>query len=302
MNLPSQGWSAGAEVIYRPAPHRLPVKVGITARPDRDDALEVVRRVLDHLSTADRADAVDEILVEAACAKRFGEGAVQSAPLEAMDDLDALVAVGGDGTILYTLQRTNGPLLGIRIGHLGFLAELTPEEMEAGLDRLLAGDYFVEERSRIATTLNGERLPDATNEAVIKTARISKMVRLEIFADDERVEQVRADGLIVATPTGSTSYALSAGGPIVDPEMEAMVLVPIAPFKLGSRPVVFPGDKTVRVDLLDEDKPAILTIDGQHDADVAFGDELTFTLSDSPARFIRFEASFYRRVREYLVD
>lgn len=300
MNLSSRGRPTAAEVIYRPAPHRLFVRLGITARPDRDDALEVVRRVLAHLD--DRSDAVDDVVVEAGCAKRFDETAVQAATLEEMDDLDALVAVGGDGTILYTLQRTTAPLLGVRIGHLGFLAELTPEELAGGLDRVLSGDYFVEERARVATTLAGARQPDATNEAVVKTSRISKMVRLEIFADDERVEQVRADGLIVATPTGSTSYALSAGGPIVDPEMEAMVLVPIAPFKLGSRPVVLPGDKTVRVDLLDEGKPAMLTIDGQHDAEVAYGDDLTFTLSETPARFIRFEASFYRRVREYLVD
>lgn len=269
------------------------MRVGITARPDRDDALDVVKRALGHLR--DRAD----VVVESGMAERLG---VDGTPLEAMDDLDALIAVGGDGTILYTLQRADAPLLGVRIGRLGFLAEVKPEDLVSALDRLLDGDYVVEERSRIRPTLDGEALPDATNEGVLKTKKISKMIALEIFADDERIEQVRADGLIVATPTGSTSYALSAGGPIVDPDMDAMVLVPIAPFKLGSRPVVVPGDKTVRVQLLDEGKEAMLTVDGQYDAEVRYEDDLTFTISDDPARFIRFEQSFYRRVREFLVD
>lgn len=267
------------------------LRLGLIARPDAPDRVEVAERVLKEVGS--RA----EVVVHEHAAKALR---MKGRPFSEMD-VDVMVTVGGDGTILWTLQHHDAPVFGVNLGELGFLTEVDPEHLAEGLDRLLGGDYTVEDRARVATTVNGQRLPDAVNEAVVRTARASKMLHLVIRLDGHEMERIRCDGLILSTPTGSTSYAMSAGGPIVDPRLAALLLVPLAAFKIGTRPVVLPPEARLTVTLTSPVKDAVLAIDGQHEAPVGEGDELAFHLSERRARFVRFGEHFYRRLRERLI-
>jgi NAD+ kinase len=183
---------------------------------------------------------------------------------------------------------------------LGFLTEVHEDQAIEGLNRILDKDYIIDERARLKTVVNRKRLIDATNEAVIHTAHIAKMRHYDIFVDDVIAESIRADGIIIATPTGSTSYAMSAGGPILDPRVEAFIIVPIAPFKLSARPMVIPIDSTVSIQLLTPKRPSLLVLDGQLEHKIKTNDKVTFSRSESPARFIKFEPDFYKRIEEKL--
>jgi NAD+ kinase len=228
--------------------------------------------------------------------------------LSAMD-VDVLLTIGGDGTLLKALQSVSSrvEVLGINTGLLGFLTELWPTEVEGGLERVLRGAYFVEERARIKTLLNGTRLVDSVNEAVVHTAQIAKMQRFKIFIDGIEVQSVNADGIIVATPTGSTGYALSVGGPLLDPRVAALLIIPIAPFKLSARPLVVPQSCEIEIKvatsagkLESEENPILLVLDGQYVREVSERDMLKFTVSEEPARLIKFESDFYKKLAEKL--
>ena len=225
-----------------------------------------------------------------------------SCPLEEMDT-DIIIAVGGDGTILRTqsfISPKEIPLFGINMGTVGFLTEIDPEDTFTAIEEVLAGNYFVEKRSQLQIRHNS-KLHSALNEVVLMTLKPAKMLNMEISVDDEVVEELRADGLIIATPSGSTAYAMSAGGPIVDPKVEAFIIVPICPFKLGSRPTLVSDDSEIKVKLLREGKNAIAVIDGQTEEEINYMDEIIFSKSNDYACFVRLTKDFYRRVREKLI-
>ena len=152
---------------------------------------------------------------------------------------------------------------------------------------------------RLKVTVDGERMFDCTNEAVVHTAHVAKIRHFEIRLGDEVVERVRADGVIVATPTGSTSYSMSAGGPIVDPHLDAIIVTAIAPFKPASRPHVFPATGQVHV-RLEKPKECLLVMDGQHESTLKGTEDVVLTASERRAKFIRFRDDFYRRIEEKL--
>jgi NAD+ kinase len=266
------------------------MKLGLTANSEIPEAIRVSRKVLDHLKGHD-------VVLESGLARLFGRPGM---PIEEMD-IEVLVTVGGDGTILRSLHRTDAAIFGVNAGALGFLTETTGEqEVKRSIERLLARDYFIEERIKMATTIAGERLSDATNEAAVHTAHIAKIRHFQVFVDDQLAMDVRADGIIVATPTGSTCYAMAVGGPIIDPRMNAFVIAPMAPFKFATRPLVIPSTSRVRLQLA-RPKPCLCVIDGQHDRAME-GDEMTeFCLAERKSRFVRFERNFYARMREKLV-
>ena len=267
-------------------------RVGIVARHDMPERVAIARDVASFLSGKVEIVVKDELK---SSLKRPAE------PLSKMD-VDVVVTVGGDGTILYTLQQNTAPVFGVNSGELGFLTEIQPSELSAGLTRLLSGDFQIEERTKVATLRSGKSLPDATNEAVLKAMRTSKMLRMRIENDGDVIEEkLRADGVIVATPTGSTSYSMSAGGPIVDPRIDAMIVVPIAAFKLSSRPYVFPATSKLTIEMLAPGKDAIVMLDGQSEESVAEGDRLEFTGSTTKARFVRFRRHGFDRIRQHLV-
>ncbi len=214
---------------------------------------------------------------------------------------DIVVTVGGDGTILRALEKVEKPVFAINSGGMGFLSEVESKYATGGLKQVIAGDYNVEERAKLKIMLDGKRLPDAANEVTVQTCRIAKIMYLQIFVEDDLIETLGADGVIIATPTGSTSYALSVGGPILDPSVNAMVIAPLAPFKLSARPWVVPLEKKIGIKLLAKSKDCKLVIDGENPQNVTTDSDIVITGSEKKARFVRFGESFYQMVRLKLV-
>jgi NAD+ kinase len=207
---------------------------------------------------------------------------------------DLVIVAGGDGTLL-SAARFAGPrgvpILGVNFGGLGFMTELQPEETFAGLERVLAGAYAIEERAALSAKLVRKRKTVAShvvlNDAVITKTALARMLTLAVSVDGEPVATYTSDGLIVATPTGSTAYNLSAGGPILDPRMSAFLITPICPHSMTYRPLVVPG--TVRIDAVLESRTeeAYLTLDGQVGHPMKAKDAIVVTRHPSPVRLVR---------------
>jgi len=272
------------------------MRIGVVARFDIDKSIELAGKIVEFLIEKD----VDT-LIESNLASKLNKYQDIASDLEDMD-VDMVVAVGGDGTVLRTQGIINPkkiPLFGINMGAVGFLTEIDPPETFTALEQVLAGKYFVDERTQLRVWHNKE-LHEALNEVVIMTQKPAKMLHIEISVDDEVVEELRADGLIIATPSGSTAYSMSAGGPIVDPRVGAFIIVPICPFKLGARPTVVPNDSVIKVKFLREGKKAVAVIDGQFEEEINYMDEFIFKKAENYAYFVRLSKNFYRRVREKL--
>jgi len=216
---------------------------------------------------------------------------------------DVIVTIGGDGTIIRALSEVEKPLFTINSGGMGFLSEVESKFALSGLKKVIDNEYNIEERAKLRVDVEGidEILPDVANEVTLQTARIAKIMYFHIFVEDELLETMGADGVIVATPTGSTSYALSVGGPIMDPTVEAMIIAPMAPFRLSARPWVVPLKKKVQLQVLPKSKETKLVIDGNYSVDVSVDQKITVRESEKKARFIRFGESFYQMVRLKLV-
>jgi NAD+ kinase len=267
-----------------------PKRIGIVCKGRAED-LAVLRGLVEAL------EARVELLLEETAAELLTTPGVR---LEEMA-VDLMVSIGGDGTILRTLHalKRPTPIVGINTGAIGFLAEVQPEESVATLIKLVEG-FEVEQRERLAIAITGatEALPYAMNEAVIITSKPGKMLHFAIFIDGVALERLRADGVICATPTGSTAYAMSAGGPIVDPRVNATIIVPIAPFKLSARPTVVDILSEIGLALL-EPKPAELVIDGQYYRAIGKEERISITRGE-PALFVRVWDQHFLKLRDKL--
>lgn len=267
--------------------------VGIITRLDVKDPKGIIPAFVKHLSYKVKLY-LDPITA----------GVCNSNEITEVDEMyaDLILVFGGDGTILRSLQLLPKPtpLLGINMGEVGFLTVVDPESALYMIDDIIT-NFTVTERSRMAVKLNEYELPCAMNEAVVITARPAKISHFRIFVDGKLMEEFRADGVVLATPTGSTAYAMSAGGPIVDPRVDGIIVVPIAPHKLSSRPWIVPGKSEIKLELLREDKECMVVVDGQFTANVTRKDVLTFTRCDTPALFVQFGDKFYDLVREKLL-
>ena len=210
--------------------------------------------------------------------KQRGPRAVARAELARRADL--AIVIGGDGTLLNagrTLAPAAVPILGINQGRLGFMVDVAPADFRAALDQVLKGRYVRERRLVLdATIRRGRRVRGpflAINDVVLRNQAAVRMVEFETWLDDEFISQHRADGIIVSTPTGSTAYALSGGGPVVHPALDALTLVPICPHTFSDRPLVIGSDRAVRIVLTGAARMRVMcTCDGQHNEDVAGGD------------------------------
>ena len=220
--------------------------------------------------------------------------------------VDIVLVLGGDGTLLSMADcigeaGSDVPILGVNFGSLGFLTESTLPELYPSLEAALEGRAHIENRMMLRSTTirDGRTLARliALNDAVItKTAR-SRMIDLSVLVGDEFVTRVKADGLIIATPTGSTAYNLAAGGPIVQPTVDALILTPIAPHTLTNRPVVIPANSVVRVQPNMQDRDEVfVTFDGQAGFQLQAGDEITVMRSETPLRLIRPSTRSYYEV------
>lgn len=243
-----------------------------------------------------------EYQLESKFAEQIG---LPGVPLGEMD-ADIYVTVGGDGTILMALQHTEAPIYAINSGAVGFLTEVEPKFAISGMRRILEGDYEIEERAKFKVTMDGERIPDAANEVTIQSSKIAKLIKFQVHVDNELMDTIRGDGVLVSTATGSTAYAMSLGGPILDPAIDAAIVLPIAPFRMANRPMVVPADRRITVEIMKResqfaDKDVKVVIDGQHGYGLTTGGAVSIERSDRKSRFVRFGGGFYERVRTKLV-
>jgi NAD+ kinase len=245
-------------------------RVGVLVKPNQPEALKTICRLAEWC--AGRGIAVvggprlerERIEAETGCA-------VESlAHAELVGSVDLIIVLGGDGTMIGAARMvgdTETPVLGVNFGTLGYLAEFSVEDMIPALEEILAGSYTLERRLMLAATVErgGERLlhERVLNDVVISKSALARIIEIEAWVDKKFVNCFRADGLIISTPTGSTAYNLSAGGPIIYPSMNAVVITPICPHTLSNRPLVVPDDVEFELVLKTPKEEVALTLDGQ---------------------------------------
>ena len=243
-----------------------------------------------------------EVLVPTAEAKAAGlDSGVEDS--EFATDLDLVVTFGGDGSILRAVEligERGVPLLGVDFGVLGYLTEVTPDEARAAIGRVLAGDHDFEDRMLLAVGISmasGDQVAShvALNEVVVERSAEVNTLRLRVDIGAEFFTTYAVDGLIVATPTGSTAYAFSAGGPIVDPTHRALLMTPVSPHMLFDRSLVLTPETEVRI-TVDGHRPAALSVDGRRIAVLGDGDEIMCTASSRPVRLVTFGPRRFHRV------
>lgn len=231
----------------------------------------------------------------------------ESIPCDDLGGAAIVISLGGDGTILATartLGKSEIPILGINLGSLGFLTQLTPDNLENALKRVVSGAFQIEKRMVLnSKVIIGENmvLPFALNDVVIDKGSVSRVINLSLYADGEYISSYTADGMVIATPTGSTAYSLATGGPILKPNMDALIVSPISPFSLTSRPLVFPAETILEVRIRSEHGSALLTIDGQVATKFSPQGTIQVSKAEHYIRFVRFpENSFFDILRQKL--
>lgn len=215
---------------------------------------------------------------------------------EEVSSLDLLIVIGGDGTLLYTLShllRNVPPIMTVRWGRYGFLMEIEINEFQYYFEKYLRGEYKVKEASRIIGYCRSTNLPPALNEYLL-VANHGSIVKLELYKDDIRVFRMTGDGVIVAPTTGSTAYSLSSGGPIVDEDLDVLIVTPLNPIQLYLRPVVLPITSTLRINIL-SDTVVHVVVDGVERTSMRMSDTLVLKRYDR-IKFIRFKDDYYSRI------
>ncbi|HEV7526101.1 MAG TPA: NAD(+)/NADH kinase [Acidimicrobiia bacterium] len=265
----------------------LPRRVGLVPHLDRPLAHDLAHRCADWL-----VDHGAEVRVPALLAPAAGLDAYSTESETFAPDLDLVISLGGDGTMLYAVQLVYPepvPILGVNVGLLGYLSELEPDELEEWLPRLLAGDFKVSERMMLAVDVESTDAVRgsfyALNEAVVEKLRSGHLIYLDVSINGSAFTSYAADGLIVATPTGSTAYSFSAGGPIVSPDLRCLVLTPISPHMLFDRSLVMSELEEVAF-VVSQGRNVALTIDGRELGELGSGDRVRCRVAPEPLRLV----------------
>ena len=278
------------------------IRLGVVGHRGYDGLAEVLRSLLRLAPALGIASHVEGELYELA-----GEG--ERLDEDALDRLDALLTLGGDGTMLRGARLLAGrpiPVLGINLGKLGFLTSVGAEEMEPALHRLAAGEFRAEERMALEARAvgadgNERRRWQALNDVVLHKGGFARVVRLRVAVNGESVGAYAADGIVISTPTGSTAYNLSAGGPVVVPTVESILLTPVSAHTLAVRPLVLPPSAEVTVQADDGPEELLVTVDGQVGTTFASGELLTVKRALRPVLIVRFPGTtFFARMRRKL--
>lgn len=275
--------------------------IGIVLHPERSLAGRLAQQTIDWAATQGH-----DVRLVAAEAERFGLGDLGRDDAAFVEDLDLAICFGGDGTMLRTVSRVaphGVPILGVNVGQLGYLSAVEPAGLTDALHQFFSGDYQVEERMLAAARIEWASPDDGTepitaealNEIVLEKTPLGHTVRISVALDGEFFTTYAADGLIVATPTGSTAYSFSARGPIVAPSHHALIVTPVSPHMLFDRALVLGPDTVIRLELVGS-LPGLLLADGRVVADLAEGDAVVCTGSSNTARLVRFDGSDFHRV------
>jgi len=256
-------------------------KIGLAVKPHQEvvSYLEKVVKTLKNLGAT--------IVFDPVAADLIGENTAVSRQ-DLAGQVDLIVVIGGDGTFLSVAQgavETGIPVAGFNLGTLGFLTELPRENLEQTLDDILRGKQVISERKLLRVDFAGEK-NIALNDVVISKGNIARIINLSLQIDRTDVAQIKGDGLIIASPTGSTAYSLSAGGPIVSPGVDGLVITPICAHSLTFRPLVIPDSSHVRVELISESTDVSITIDGQTVKSIAYRQYLEVTVHDRRLKMV----------------
>jgi NAD+ kinase len=269
-------------------------RIGVVVKPHQPDALETLCRLTEWLSAREiqlvglAEIAHEQIKQKTGCA------------LEIVDEeqlarsVDLILVLGGDGTMIASARmigNTEVPVIGVNYGGLGYLAEFPIEELFSSLEAILSGQYKVQKRVMLAVELwrGEERVTRSRvlNDVVVNKSALARIIEIEAYLDSQFVNLFRADGLIVATPTGSTAYNLSAGGPVIYPSMNAVVITPICPFTLSNRPIVVPDESSIEVRLMTDKEEVALTLDGQVGFPLQVNDRIVISKSKTSFNLVQ---------------
>lgn len=282
-------------------------KIGIITKHNIKNHEDYLKKLVAEINKYDK-----EILFDENAAKVF-EGKTPYDKAKIMRRADLVIVLGGDGTLLktarYASNKKNPLIAGVNMGHLGFLTEFTPRRLLKSVDKILAGKFRRDDRFLLRVTIYRNNKKKFTilalNEAVINQGGFARLIKLLVEVNQRKLANYRADGLIICTPTGSTGHALSAGGSIVHPRIDGIMLYPLCPIKLGVRPIIVPNNRQIIIKLETEwraeKKPIVLTIDGQITMNLRKGDAIRVRKSSRTFSMIRMQGhNYYRMLRRKL--
>jgi NAD+ kinase len=279
-------------------------KIGIIANLEKQNAPEMIGQVLEQVRSRGLCCASESSMV--GCCD-LGDIQIFPSPAELARNVDLLVVIGGDGTMLRVARQiagTNVPLLGINAGRLGFLTQITSDQIERAFDQLESGEYELESRCLLSgeAKIGPEEIHEiALNDFVLSRGIKSRMIELEVFVDDQFVARYFCDGLVISTPTGSTAYSLAAGAGIIIPNAEVFSISPICPHSFQNRTVVVNNSSTIVVKVRSEKLQTILSVDGQEHFPMNRGDVIICRRSEKKIFLVRFPGtSFFSTLREKL--
>ncbi len=279
------------------------MKIGIVAKPHRTEFAATLNEVVQWLRSRDCATIVEESIVQVSPL-----GDVLTAPREKIPELvDVIVVFGGDGTMLSVARSVQGrktQILGVNVGSLGFLTETTLDELYPVLERVLAGKHTTDRRSMLEIDVHHTNgtvgTYHALNDVVINKGAVARIISMDAFVNEDFIANFLADGMIISTPTGSTAYSLSAGGPVLYPTLDSVVMTPICSHTLANRPLVIPAESSVRV-VVKSGEDVMLTVDGQVGVPLTEGDEIRCTQSEYQIDLIQpGDKGFFDVLREKL--
>ena len=277
-------------------------KIGVFCKPKASSATDILGKLIPWLRKQNY-----HIFLDTGTAAIINETSSYE-KREISQQADLLIVLGGDGTLLSVARAAhphNIPILAVNLGNLGFLAEISIDELYPTLENILAGKFEIENRMLLNACIwrNGEKVEDhnVLNDVVINKGAVARVINLQVLVDGQYMTSYRADGLIIATPTGSTAYSLSAGGPIIHPSMHTLVLSPICPFTLTNRSILIPDQSIIQVKLAAEYDDVRVTLDGQEGYDMRAGDILEIKKTKTSLQLIRGpNKNYYQILRDKL--
>ncbi|MCX5808271.1 MAG: NAD(+)/NADH kinase [Proteobacteria bacterium] len=268
-------------------------KIHIVCKKKKDDAIKLAQHIIDEFGKD------NDIYLDEGSARSLGyEKQVEIEHIG--EGANFIIVLGGDGTLLGVARHGKGndvPILGINLGSLGFLTESSVEELPAMLNAVMKGRYNISKRIMIDVSVNREKEKvfefTILNDAVITKDALARIIDIETYVNNDYLATFRGDGLILSTPTGSTGYSLSAGGPILYPSLKNIIVTPICPHTLTNRPIILPENTTIRAILLSRDERVVLTLDGQIGFPLEYGDEVVVKQSSRIVSLIKSSSKGY---------